>query len=245
MSQTAGRRSAWLILVFVPCLLVALAGAGCGWQPASTLGSTVEDDDGTAPPGDSASDAEDMPVDPTPDEEADTGDRIDTVPDVDPEPDDDIASHDDIPDNVYCDAVTDWDAMWIAFEDQVLELVNQQRAAGADCGSAGTFDPVEPLIMHGALRCAARNHAMDMATRDYFDHYTPEGLGPAERLDAAGYSGSTWGENIAWGYATPADVVSGWMSSPGHCANVMRSGFTETGIGFYEGRLWTQTFGRP
>jgi uncharacterized protein YkwD len=226
-----------------------LAGAGCGWQSADTLGSTVDDGDNTASPGDGASDVDDEPLGPTPDEEADAGDPTDTNPDVDPQPDDgldeDIASHDDVPSNVYCSAVADWDAAWSAFEDEVLELVNDHRAAGADCASAGTFGPAEPVTMNGALRCAARNHAMDMGTRDYFDHYTPEGLGPAGRLDEAGYGGSTWGENIAWGYATPADVVSGWMASPGHCANIMRSQFTETGIGYYEGSLWTQTFGRP
>jgi len=155
------------------------------------------------------------------------------------------ASDDVVPEVAYCDAVADWDAVWVNFENVVLELVNRQRAAGADCGSTGTFTPANPLSMSPALRCAARNHSLDMSTRDYFDHYSPEGEGPGERLDRSGYHGSTWGENIAWGYATPEAVVSGWMSSPGHCANIMGGQFTETGIGYHEGSLWTQTFGRP
>lgn len=86
---------------------------------------------------------------------------------------------------------------------------------------------------------------MDMGERDYFDHTTPEGTGPGQRIEQASYNFSTWGENIAWGYPSAESVVAGWMSSPGHCANIMRDSFTETGIGYYEGSLWTQTFGRP
>ena len=72
--------------------------------------------------------------------------------------------------NAYGDAVADWDDTWMAFEEEVLDLVNQRRAAGADCGETGTFDPAGPLTMNPALRCAARNHSMDMGTRNYFAH---------------------------------------------------------------------------
>jgi uncharacterized protein YkwD len=150
----------------------------------------------------------------------------------------------EMPPNVYCSDVAGWDPTWIALEDEVLELVNERRAEGADCGSPGSFEPAGPLTMNAALCCAARRHARDMGTRDYFDHFSPEGDGPGERFDRAGYEGSTWGENIAWGYASPAAVVSGWMDSPGHCANIMNARFTEMGVGYYEGNLWTQAFGR-
>jgi uncharacterized protein YkwD len=86
---------------------------------------------------------------------------------------------------------------------------------------------------------------MDMNLRDYFDHTTPDGLGPGDRLDQAEYDGTAWGENIAWGYTTPEAVVAGWMASPGHCANIMNAQFTETGVGYYNSSYWTQTFGRP
>lgn len=98
--------------------------------------------------------------------------------------------------------------------------------------------------MQAALRCAARNHSMDMGERDYFDHETPEGLGPGDRLDMAEYEGTAWGENIAWGYGTPEAVVAGWMSSDGHCSNIMAPHFTQIGVGYYQGSYWTQTFGR-
>ena len=229
MLRTLGHPLVLVITTHSLCLFVALSGTGCGWQPASTIESIPADGDGTMPPSDDASGPESTPDD--------------VGPNAPPQSED--GSGGDMPDNAYCDDVAGWDANWISLENQVLELVNQRRAEGADCGDAGTFGPAEPLAMNAALRCAARNHSMDMGVRDYFDHYTPEGLGAAERLDQSGYAGSMWAENIAWGYATPEAVVSGWMHSPDHCANIMREQLTETGIGYYEGSLWTQTFGRP
>jgi uncharacterized protein YkwD len=202
-----------------PCTVLFLWAAlacGCGSVPAGTLGLTILDDDNTVSPD---------------------------GPDVAPGPD--AAPTDEVSDNAYCDAVADWQAQWSTYEQEVLDLINQERALGADCSSAGSFEPAGPLTMNAALRCAARVHSMDMAGRDYFDHYTPEGIGPGERIDDAGYSGSAWAENIAWGYATPEAVVAGWMNSDGHCANIMNPNLTETGVGYYAGSLWTQTFGRP
>ena len=116
--------------------------------------------------------------DATPPDEVD----LDVDPPVDPPNDDaavdDVDPIDDLPANDYCDAVADWDPQWIEFENEVLELVNQQRAAGAVCGDQGSFDPADPLTMNAALRCAARNHSMDMGLRDYFDHYNEELLEP-------------------------------------------------------------------
>lgn len=150
---------------------------------------------------------------------------------------------DDVPDLEYCAPVADWSADDAAFEEQVLALVNEQRAAGADCGSGGVFAPAEPLSMNAALRCAARLHSQDMAARGFFDHTNPDSEGPGERIAPTGYEPRTWGENIAFGYATPEDVVAGWMSSDGHCSNIMRTSFTEMGVGYHLSRHWTQVFG--
>lgn len=194
--------------------------AGCGVVSIITLPSNID------PDIDVIDDDPSTPDDPT-----------------DPSNPDNGTTDPDIPDSAYCEPVADWPAEWDAFEEEVLQLVNERRAAGADCGGAGTFGPAPPLTMNPALRCAARNHSMDMFVRDYFSHTNPDGDGPGQRIDYAGYDGFTWGENIAWGYATPQIVVANWMDSDGHCANIMRPSFTETGVGFYDGNFWTQTFG--
>lgn len=133
-----------------------------------------------------------------------------------------------------------------SFEEQVVTLVNQRRAAGANCG--GTFYPAVPaLVMNAKLRNAARLHSTDMAENNYFSHTSQDGRSPFQRMAAAGYTSSPMGENIAAGYSTPSSVVSGWMSSSGHCKNIMRSGFRAIGVGYASGgsygHYWTQNFG--
>jgi uncharacterized protein YkwD len=73
---------------------------------------------------------------------------------------------------------------------------------------------------------------------------------PGARISAAGYRWSTWGENIATGYATPRAVVSGWMHSAGHCRNILDPAFRDVGVGVvargvrpYRGATWTEDFG--
>ncbi len=154
----------------------------------------------------------------------------------------------------YCEPVRDgpdWPGELRAWEDEVLRLTNAARAAGADCASGGKFDPTTPLTMNASLRCAARKHSKDMATRDFFDHTNPEGEDPFDRIGLAGYgSYSQAGENIAAGTDTPQATVDGWLASPGHCANIMSPNYSELGVGAFEGPgeyvyYWTQTFGRP
>jgi uncharacterized protein YkwD len=146
----------------------------------------------------------------------------------------------------YCGPVASWSAERAAAEDEVLVIVNQRRAQGADCGAEGSFGPAEPLTMNPALRCAARVHTKDMADNDYFDHKNPAGEEPWDRMQRAGYSWSRAGENIAGGATSAAAVVDQWMDSDGHCANIMSPAFVHIGVGYVDdARLWTQVFGAP
>lgn len=136
-----------------------------------------------------------------------------------------------------------------SFEDQVLVLINQQRAAGATCGTT-PYPAVGALYMNANLRIAAQNHSFDMATQNYFSHTSLDGRTFDQRIFNAGYSGAyPLGENIAAGQTTPASVVSAWMQSPGHCTNIMNGGFHSVGVGYgfnassTYGHYWTLDFG--
>jgi uncharacterized protein YkwD len=151
--------------------------------------------------------------------------------------------------NAYCEITQGWDPGWSALETDVLDLVNQYRAQGANCGSQGQKAPAPPLSMQANLRCAARVHSEDMDARSFFDHVNPSGEEPWDRFDRAGYTGwNAAGENIAAGSPDAAGTMAQWMGSDGHCANIMNPDFTEIGVGYYPGgqygHLWTQTFGR-
>ncbi|MFD4633510.1 sigma-70 family RNA polymerase sigma factor [Streptomyces sp. NPDC058284] len=119
---------------------------------------------------------------------------------------------------------------------QVVALVNSERAK-AGCG---------PVRSNGKLATAAAKHSADMAARDYFDHTSPDGTDPGDRITAAGYRWSTYGENIARGQQSPASVMDSWMKSPGHRANILNCDFKEMGVGIHNGSggpWWTQAFG--
>ncbi len=142
-----------------------------------------------------------------------------------------------------------WQPDWAAFEDQVLALTNRARAQAGCCGSDGCFEPAGALALDPDLRRAARAHALDMATRDYFAHDTPEGLSPFDRMREAGFHGCAMGENIAAGQPSPESVVDGWLQSPGHCANIRDPSYTQLGVGYHPssgdalGHFWVQSFG--
>lgn len=125
------------------------------------------------------------------------------------------------------------DAGQADFANQVLALVNQERAAvGAP---ALSFD--------AEAERAAKAHSDDMVARGYFDHISPEGWDPGARLQMTGASGyRSFGENIALGQQTPAAVMQAWMNSPGHRANILNPAFTHLGVGIANGPRWTQVF---
>jgi uncharacterized protein YkwD len=129
-----------------------------------------------------------------------------------------------------------------AQEREVLDYTNAIREQQG-CG---------PLRLDSALVEAAGKHASDMVRRHYMDHTNPDGQDPGDRMAAAGYRGSGWGENIAAGYDSAQKVVAAWMKSDGHRKNILNCRFTSIGIGYDPGQVrsdvgpgsWVQDFGR-
>lgn len=139
---------------------------------------------------------------------------------------------------------------WQTAGRQILEQVNAARSRGRRCGSQ-QFSAAPPLKWNERLGMAALAHSRDMASKDYFEHDAPDGSTAAQRATREGYAWSRIGENLATGQSSPDQVVRGWLSSPGHCANIMNGAFTEMGASYAtnsESRtviFWTQVLGRP
>lgn len=137
-----------------------------------------------------------------------------------------------------------------AISARVLELTNEARASGRECGRE-PFAAAPPLILAPLLEKAAMAHAKDMAAHDLFDHKGSDGSSPSDRVTRAGYKWRMIGENLASGVTTADEVVSGWLSSPHHCENIMGPRFTQMGVAYYYdpkstgGVYWTQVFGTP
>ena len=131
------------------------------------------------------------------------------------------------------------------FIEEVVRLTNVERA------KAG----LPPLKLNNQLLAAAQDHSNDMAQDDFFSHTGADGSSVGDRVRNSGYQYSTTGENIAAGQTTPAQVVEGWMNSPGHRANILNPNYTEIGVGYEYlqndtgsvnyNHYWTQVFGTP
>ncbi|MES2821109.1 MAG: CAP domain-containing protein [Pseudomonadota bacterium] len=139
---------------------------------------------------------------------------------------------------------------WQAAGREVLRQVNQARGEARRCGDR-TFQPAAPLGWNARLAAAALVHSREMAGKHYFSHTGQDGRQVDARATAAGYAWRAIGENIAAGQGSAQQAVAGWLSSPGHCANLMRPDFTEMGAAYAldpasPGAIyWTQVFGRP
>lgn len=90
-----------------------------------------------------------------------------------------------------------------------------------------------------------------MAENNYFSHTSLDGRNAGQRITDEGYRWRSYGENIAAGQRSVNEVMSGWLSSPGHCQNIMRPGFVEVGVscvqksGTAYGRYWTMVLASP
>lgn len=124
------------------------------------------------------------------------------------------------------------------------ELVNEARATARSCGARGWFDAAPPLALEPRLTRAAQLHSEDMRDTGVLSHTGSDGSGLAERIDRQGYAWGSAGENVARGATAPEAVVTGWLGSDGHCANLMRGGYTDLGAG-EAGRFWTLVFAWP
>ncbi len=109
-------------------------------------------------------------------------------------------------------------------EAQMLELVNQERAANG----------LAPLEADPEMREVSIKHSADMFSRGYFSHNTPEGETPFDRMRKDDVRFRTAGENLA--LAPSLQIAhSGLMNSPGHRANILRPQFGRVGIGILDG----------
>ncbi len=126
----------------------------------------------------------------------------------------------------------------------IIERTNIERAQNGGLSA---------LTENFTLNRDAQMKVDDMFAKQYFDHVSPTGVGPADLAQAVGYAYVTVGENLALGdFAGDSGVVTAWMNSPGHRANILNTHYSEIGVavgkGMYEGHMtWlaVQSFGLP
>jgi uncharacterized protein YkwD len=107
---------------------------------------------------------------------------------------------------------------------------------------------VPPLKLSRLLCESAAGHVRDMAKHQKLEHTGIDGSTVADRAKRRGYAYVRVGENIAKGQKSVERVMTTWMNSPGHRANILAD-FTEMGAAQAEddnGDLyWCVNFGIP
>ncbi|WP_145408892.1 CAP domain-containing protein [Paenibacillus xylanexedens] len=126
---------------------------------------------------------------------------------------------------------TNTDSTKSDFAAQVVKLVNAERA------KAG----LNALASDALLDKVALAKAKDMSDNKYFAHQSPTYGSPFDMMKQFGVTYSYAGENIAQGQKTPQEVVTAWMNSEGHRANILNKNYTQIGVGYYNG-YWAQEF---
>ena len=120
-----------------------------------------------------------------------------------------------------------------SYELEVVRLVNDYRIKNG----------LKPLTSDSKLSYAARLKAQDMHDKKYFSHTSPTYGSPFQMMKDLGITYRSAGENIAMGQRTPSEVMTAWMNSPGHRANILNSSYTKIGVGYVaDGNYWTQEF---
>lgn len=128
-----------------------------------------------------------------------------------------------------------------AVDAEVVRLTNQHRARNG----------LPAFATSARLMEAARIHARQMAQYQRMDHTISGAPYPTlqSRLDAVGYRYMSAAENVAWNNLSAQSVVTGWMNSTGHRANILDSRLTEIGAAMARSAkgepYWVQVFGTP
>lgn len=118
-------------------------------------------------------------------------------------------------------------------ERQVVELVNRQRA---------TYG-LKSLTWNSSLASGALLKARDLQQNHYFDHNSPTYGSPFDMMRSLGITYRSAGENIAMGFSSAEAVVSAWMASPTHRANILNGSYGQIGVGYVSnGGYWAQWF---
>ena len=133
----------------------------------------------------------------------------------------------------------------IASSISAADLVNLTNAKRAELG-------LPTLSVNQALANAASLKASDMMAKNYWSHTSPDGTTPWYFFGASGYSYLYAGENLARDFMDSGSVVSAWMNSPTHKANIVSPRYHDIGIAVVSGNfmgqettLVVQMFGTP
>ena len=127
-----------------------------------------------------------------------------------------------------------------ALQQQFINKVNNLRSEGRKCGD-NYFPAAKPLAANDLLLQTAYLHSKDMSENQFLDHVSSNGDTLVERLEKADYPWRAIAENVAHNQRSIDEVLDDWLSSPGHCSNLMSDDYRYTGVA-HVNWYWTQVY---
>jgi hypothetical protein len=124
-------------------------------------------------------------------------------------------------------------SLWPTFQSAVLGYATNTSVNGLllETNKERQSHGLGQLALNSQLSKAAEAKAQDMASRNYWSHVTPDGNQPWAFIKEAGYSYSSAGENLAYGFEGSDSTITGWMGSTPHRINMLNSGYKDVGFG--------------
>ncbi|OES43488.1 CAP domain-containing protein [Domibacillus iocasae] len=107
------------------------------------------------------------------------------------------------------------------FEYQLFDVTNATRV----------IHGLPVLAWDDRVSGTARNHSVDMAKNNYFDHTNLDGQSPFDRMEEDGTRFMAAGENLAYGQFSSIFAHEGLMNSAGHRKNIISDDFAYLGVG--------------
>ena len=127
-----------------------------------------------------------------------------------------------------------------AEETALMAAINLKRAEGG----------CPPLELSESLAQAARDHGLDMATKNFFSHTGSDGSKPSARAQRVGYGFVGGFETLSAGQPTPEEAVDAWMNSQIHRNIILNCTLDDIGPSFVHDTdgdgyefYWTVTYG--
>lgn len=124
----------------------------------------------------------------------------------------------------------------------IVEMTNQTRVK----------EGLNTLKVNPELSAAAAAKADDMIKNGYFAHFSPTNVSPWFWIKQNGYNYKYAGENLAMNFSETDQVISGWLNSPSHKANLLNSNYKDIGVAVLSGQVngqsrvvVVQMFGSP
>ncbi|HUC96285.1 MAG TPA: CAP domain-containing protein [Candidatus Saccharimonadales bacterium] len=112
----------------------------------------------------------------------------------------------------------------------ITSLLNQTNTYRQEVG-------VDKLKLNALLDKAAYMKAQDMFAKQYWAHDSPDGVPPWQWFSDVGYNYNEAGENLAKNFSTTNGVMTAWINSPTHKANIVNKDYQDVGFAVVSGEL--------